>query len=191
MTDEAHQAIDRVFQLVDREVWIVTAAADQRRGGLVATWVSQASIDAKHPRAAVGLAPNHFTTQLVAQSGAFGLHLVRADQIELVWNFGLDSGQDRDKLEGLAATARATGSPILENCLAWLDCRVTERFEMADRWYFWADVIAGNVVGRGAALKQSQLFSAANGDQLARMAKNLERDIQIQRRSRSSTQSGQ
>ena len=37
-------AIESVFRLVNREVWIVTAGHEQHRAGLVATWVLQASI---------------------------------------------------------------------------------------------------------------------------------------------------
>mgnify|MGYP002087204098 CR=1 FL=1 len=57
--------IDALLRLVDREVWIVTAAAGGKRGGLTATWVAQASIDRERPVILAGLAPNHFTTELV------------------------------------------------------------------------------------------------------------------------------
>ena len=67
--------IEEVFGIVDREVWIVTATDGTRRGGLVATWVSQASIDREHPVVLIGIAPNHFTAELIDASRAFGLHL--------------------------------------------------------------------------------------------------------------------
>src|SRR5436190_17382603 len=118
------QQIEQLFHLVDREIWIVTAVAEQRRGGLVATWVMRASLDPEAPLVVVGLAPNHHTTELVLSSGAFALHLLTQEQLELVWRFALGSSRDRDKLAGLATTAGETGAPILADCLAWLDCRV-------------------------------------------------------------------
>ncbi len=56
-----HDQIEQVFGLIDREIWIVTAAAGGKRGGLVATWVSQASIDKHTPTVVVGIAANHYT----------------------------------------------------------------------------------------------------------------------------------
>ena len=86
-----------VFRLVSREIWIVTSAAGPRAGGLVATWVSQASIDRERPTAMIGIAPNHFTAELIDASGAFALHLIKAAQVELAWNFALGSGRTRER----------------------------------------------------------------------------------------------
>lgn len=46
---------------LDREIWVVTAAAGARRGALTATWVSPVSVDPDRPMLLAGLAPNHFT----------------------------------------------------------------------------------------------------------------------------------
>ena len=120
--------IEQVFGLIDREIWIVTAAAGDKRGGLVATWVSQASIDENTPTVVIGIAANHYTCELIELSSAFALHLLRPDQAEVAWNFASGSGRDRDKLALLAAHTEGTESPVLDECLAWLDCRVFFRF---------------------------------------------------------------
>jgi len=136
--------IEATLRLIDREVWIITAADDGRAGGLVATWVSAASIDRERPALLAGFGPNHFTTELVQASRAFGAHLLRREQIELAWNFARDSGRDRDKLHGLKVKRRHTGSPILVECLAWFDCRVFARYDAGDRLFFWADIVGGS-----------------------------------------------
>src|SRR5438132_216552 len=63
MTAELDE-IDSALRLVDRELWIITASDGPRRGGLVATWVSVASIDRQRPVLLACLAPNRFTTEL-------------------------------------------------------------------------------------------------------------------------------
>src|SRR5262245_40900351 len=133
--------IDTALRLLDRELWIVTAASGQQRGGLLATWVAVASIDRQRPVLVAGLAPNHFTSELVQASESFAAHLLRPEQIELAWNFARDCGRSRDKLTGLEVKTHETGSPILTDCLAWFDCRVFARHSTGDRLYFWADVI--------------------------------------------------
>ncbi len=103
-------AIDQVFRRIDREVWVVTAAADSRHGGLVATWAMQASIDVGDPLVMIGLAPNHFTAELVRASGVFGLHLLRPNQLDLAWRFALSSGRTTDKFAGIESRVQATGA---------------------------------------------------------------------------------
>src|SRR3954468_13889347 len=104
-------AAPTLFAWLNRELWLVPAQAGGRRGGLIATFVNQASIVPDLPRMLVGLARQHHTWELVEASGAFALHLLGEAHLELVWRFGLHSGHDLDKFEGLEVGAAVTGSP--------------------------------------------------------------------------------
>jgi flavin reductase (DIM6/NTAB) family NADH-FMN oxidoreductase RutF len=125
-------AIDSALRLLDRELWIVTASDGQRRGGLLATWVSSASIDPERPVLLAALAPNHFTAELVLASKAFAAHLLLPGQVEVAWNFASSSGRNRDKLAGLAVERHITLSPVLAHCLAWFDCQVFTHYDAGD-----------------------------------------------------------
>src|SRR5947209_1809805 len=116
-------AASTLFAWLDRELWLVTAQAGVRRGGLIATFVNQASIVPDVPRMLLGVAKAHHTWELIEASGAFALHLLGEDQLDLVWRFGLDSGRERDKLVGLEWSAGKTGCPLLANAIGWLDCQ--------------------------------------------------------------------
>ncbi len=175
--------IDAALRLLDRELWIITAHDGPRRGGLVATWVSAASIDRERPVLLAGLAPNHFTTELVQTSKAFAAHLLRSEQTELAWNFARDSGRNRDKLKDLEIESHETGSPILKDCLAWFDCRVFARYNAGDRLFFWADVVAAHSsphapreggitpsVMAAQPLREQQIFHALSEQQRKHLA---------------------
>ena len=173
--------IDALLRLVDREVWIVTAAAGGRRGALTATWVAQASIDRERPVILAGLAPNHFTTELVEEGQAFVAHLLSESQAGLAWNFAKDSGRQRDKLAGLATAESSAGCPILPDCLAWFDCRVFARYDAGDRLFYWADVVAAEKRGTGSPLREQAFISSLTDDQRRLLAAQREADVQIQR----------
>jgi flavin reductase (DIM6/NTAB) family NADH-FMN oxidoreductase RutF len=179
--DDSRQRIDEVFRLVNRQVWIVTSAADDRRGGLVATWVSQASIDPERPVVAAAIAANHFTRELIDNSGMLAAHLISAEQIGHVWNFALGSGRDRDKLAGTKWRTGETGSPILTDCLAWLEGRVFDRYDGGDRIYYWADVIAGGRAKEGEPLTEQELFHAATDGQRQALREAMLDDVAVQR----------
>jgi flavin reductase (DIM6/NTAB) family NADH-FMN oxidoreductase RutF len=179
MTNDQLTQIDSALRLLDREIWIITAADGPRRGGLVATWVSAASIDRERPVLLVGLAPNHFTTELVQSSKAFAAHLLRPEQTELAWNFARDSGRTRDKFANLGVETHETGSPILTDCLAWFDCHVFARYDAGDRLFFWADIVgssgpdepeAGQTPTSQIALREQHFFALLTKNQRQHLA---------------------
>ena len=114
-------AFCKVFDSLDREIWLITARAGDRQSGLIATYVSRASLVPTAPRVTVGLAKHHFTHELIQESNAFCIHLVDEDHIGWVPRFGICSGREIDKLGALATDAGVTGSPILTGALAWFD----------------------------------------------------------------------
>lgn len=174
-------AIDAVLKLVNREVWIVTAASGERRGGLCATYVSAASIDPERPVIVAGLAPNHFTAELVQAAGYFGLHLLRRDQAALALNFALGSGRERDKFAGLAMQLGSNGVPLLADCLASLECRIVARYDGGDRWYYWADVLNGHQVATDEPLREQDLLAAASAEQKQQLIQNRRDDSALLR----------
>jgi flavin reductase (DIM6/NTAB) family NADH-FMN oxidoreductase RutF len=136
-------AIESVFGLLDREVWLLTARAGTVRAGLAVTLVGQASIVPDHPRIWVGLSPQHFTTTVVRQSLGFRLHLVDQDHFDLIWTFGTQSGHDVDKFAGRHWEESPWARPKLADAVAWLECSVESYIETGDRMFFLARVLDG------------------------------------------------
>ncbi len=171
------ETIDKLLRLIDREVWLLTAAAGERRGGLLATWVSVASIDPQRPVLLAGIAPNHFTAELVQQSGRFVAHLLQPAQTALAWNFADGSGRDRDKLAGLATKNSQGSGPQLTDCLAWFDCRVFSRYDAGDRLFFWADVVAAGEPDQGVPLREKEFIRSLTDEQRKSLLASRSADV--------------
>ena len=172
-------AILKLFRQVDREVWLVTAQTGGRRGGLMATCVSQASIVPDLPRVLVGLSRQHFTWELVEASNAFALHLLGDEQVDWVWRFGVQSGRDHDKFSGLNVQQSATGNPILTEALGWLDCRVEAKLDSGDRTVYLAEVLDGSLKGSHTPLTVKRLSQLAPQDKLQQMDDSRDRDAAL------------
>jgi flavin reductase (DIM6/NTAB) family NADH-FMN oxidoreductase RutF len=169
-----------VFDKLDRELWLITARAGERRSGLIATYVSRASLVPSLPRVTVGLAKHHFTHELIQSSGAFCMHLLGEDQIDWVWRFGLQSGRDLDKLQGMESHAGA-GSPILTQALAWLDCRVETQMDTGDRTIFLAEVLDTKLIHDAKPLTMKRLMELAPPEKLRQLSQTMEHDIELDR----------
>lgn len=164
---------------IDRELWLVTAADGARRGGLIATFVCQASLVESLPRMLVALAKHHHTWQLIEASGAFGLHLLGRKHLDLVWRFGLESGRDTDKFAGLATETAKTGAPLLADAFGWLDCRVEARFDMGDRTIYVAEIVDARKISDEPPLTMKQLLQIASRERLDELSRLRQHDSAI------------
>lgn len=130
----------------------VTAAWDGKFNGQIAVSAHGASIVPDRPRVLIQLYKTNLTHDLVRQSGAFALNLLRDDQLDLAYRLGFVSGRVTEKLIALPYIIGESGSPLLQDCLGWLDCRVVNQMDGGDMTCFLADVIGGSAPGSGSAL---------------------------------------
>ena len=170
-----------MLEMVDRVVWVVTATAGGARSGLLATWVMQSSLDPGAPKVTLSLNSQNYTTQLIEQSGVLGLHLLRPDQTDLAWGFGLRTGRETDKFAGLMIRAGASGAPILVDCLASVECRVLRKVEIGDRLYIWSKVVSSASACSGEPLYEHALLASATKEQKVLLLNQLNRDVERER----------
>jgi flavin reductase (DIM6/NTAB) family NADH-FMN oxidoreductase RutF len=162
--------ITNILRQIDREIWLVTADHDGRRGGLIATFVSQASIVAEAPRMLIGIAKQHHTWTLIEASRAFTLHLIDESHLDWVWRFGLQSGHAVDKLAGM---------PEILDVVAWMKCRVETSLDTGDRTVYLAEVIDARLEKQARPLTMNRVLELAPPEKLREMRDGMVRDIEV------------
>ena len=174
-------AINDVFHLYDPPLWLVTARDGARRGGFIATAATRASIVHEIPRMLVAVAKHHHTWGLIEASGSFALHLIAADDIASVRRFGLASGHHLDKFADLPRRQSPAGSPLIEEAMSWMDCRVEARMDIGDRTTYLAEVTAGAVLRRGPVLTVAALLRDAPEAERAELKRLSAKDQETDR----------
>ncbi len=167
------------FDALDRELWIVTSGTNHRRGGLVATFVTSSSLVPELPRVCVGIARHHYTWRLIEETDSFALHLFGASHLDWVWRFGLSSGHHTDKFDQVSARSGLTGSPLLSEALAWMECRVEARCEVGDRTIYIAEVVDASGPPATPPLTVREMVRLAPDDRLAALKALRTRDSAI------------
>jgi flavin reductase (DIM6/NTAB) family NADH-FMN oxidoreductase RutF len=147
---------------ITRTLWgpavAVSAAADGQAGAQIAVTAGAASILPERPRLIVQLWKANRTHDLALAGGAFAVHLLGEGQLDLVTRLGHHSGHtEPGKLDGLAWRAGTTGSPILADCLAYLECRVVGTLDGGDMTVFLGEVIDGGRVREGTPMTMEWL----------------------------------
>lgn len=90
----------------------------------------------------------------VGASGTFAVNVLREDQRGLSDLFaGRGTDEERQaELVAIGAPAPATGSPLLPDALAWLDCRVTQAIDAGDHVVYLGEVLDASAGEGGAPL---------------------------------------
>ena len=137
-------------------LWSPIAAVSSRWEGRdnaqICVSIGGASIVAERPRVIAQIYKTNHSHEMIMGSGAFALNFPRADQLDWIDRFGMRSGRDGNKLEGLDYRAGETGSPLFADCWGWLDCRVFNAMDGGDLTCFLAEVVDGLTVSDGQPL---------------------------------------
>jgi flavin reductase (DIM6/NTAB) family NADH-FMN oxidoreductase RutF len=77
----------------------------------------------------------------IRASGIFTVNVLGADDERLARHFASDA---TDKFEGVGWTTGTTGAPVLEDAMAWVDCRVRREVDGGDHTIFIGEVVAAD-----------------------------------------------
>jgi len=132
---------------------VITGALDGVPAGL--TCQSFVSLSLDPPLVAFCPSKRSSSWRRIDQSGAFCANVLAEDQ-EATSRVFATSGAD--KFRGVGWRAAETGSPILNDVLAWVDCRIEARHDAGDH-----HIIVGRVVELEAATRGRPLLAFRGG----------------------------
>lgn len=128
-------------------LYILSARDGDHASGMLASWVQQAGFEP--PMLTVAVHRDRFLAAWVETSGRFALSQVRAGQKGLMKRFARSLPPEESPFDGLAVRQDAEGGPVLDEALAYLDCKVVGRLDSGDHRVYLAEVVAGAVLAPG------------------------------------------
>jgi flavin reductase (DIM6/NTAB) family NADH-FMN oxidoreductase RutF len=129
-------------------IYVLTSCYKDENNGMIASWVSQVSYDP--PLLMVAVHPNRYSHHLINQSGCFALHVLDKEQTFFMSRF---KGPDpQTKFRSLSWKKGKTGCPILDDCIAYFDCRVKDRYVPGNHTLFIGEVLEGRILSDGNPL---------------------------------------
>lgn len=119
---------------------IATVTANGQPRGLTANAVASVSLDPPLVLACVErIADSH---DAIAAAGCFSVNMLAQHDERTARRFAGDD--TTDKFTGLAWHTEQSGAPILDDALAWVDCRTRATYDGGDHTIFIGDVVAGD-----------------------------------------------
>lgn len=125
-------------------VVLVTARHRDKDNVLAVAWAAPVSYDP--PRLGIAIAPTHLTYDLIRRSEVFALNFPARPLAEQVDRAGVLSGRDvDDKLSEIGMTpaeADEIDVPLIEECVAHIECGLVGAFDLGDHVWLVGEVVA-------------------------------------------------
>jgi flavin reductase (DIM6/NTAB) family NADH-FMN oxidoreductase RutF len=137
--------LPKAYRLLNHGPTVMVSSAHEGTANVMSA-ASSMPLDFDPPKVAVVIDKNTLTRGLVEGSGEFVLNVPSSAQAALTVAVGSASGRDVDKFaaHGIRTLpASVVGAPLVDGCLAWLECRVIpEPHIQATYDLFLAEVVA-------------------------------------------------
>jgi flavin reductase (DIM6/NTAB) family NADH-FMN oxidoreductase RutF len=127
-------------------VAIVTTKHGENRAGMTVSAFNSLSLEP--PLILVCLHKDAVTAELIEQSKHFAVSILGNDHAYLSDRFAgrIPLSEEEDRFDDVPLISAVTGSPILSEALAWLDCRVHQVHDGSTHWILTGLAVAA---GRG------------------------------------------
>ncbi len=167
------------YESTDPYVYLVSTKCGDKVNGQIAVDVIGFTFLKKWPRAAIFIGKDKFTHDLIMESGVFALNLLSVNQMELVRNFGMRSGREVDKFNGIEYTTAKTGSPIIKNCVGYADFKVIEKLDLGDHTMFVGLAVDSKLMANETPLRISYFKKHAPAEWLEELNKTTKASLRV------------
>lgn len=132
------------LRMIPYGIYVLTAKAGGEVAAATVNWVTQTSFEP--PLVAVAIKTDSGAYALIKKTRAFALNMLGKGQAPVGFTFFKPAQLDGEKISGEPFKLGANGSPILNNAIAAVECKLTSIVEQGDHHIFVAQVTDACVV---------------------------------------------
>jgi flavin reductase (DIM6/NTAB) family NADH-FMN oxidoreductase RutF len=141
-----------LFNRITHGVYVIAVANGSEQNAFTAAWVMQVSFDP--PMIAFSINPEHYSYKLLQASGVCTVNVLGQDHLAIAAHFGR-SGV-KEKMSTYRWQAGKTAAPVLSDCLAYFDCKLSHTTDAGDHKTAVCEVIDAAELNSGWPLLYSQ-----------------------------------
>lgn len=139
--DEYDKRRRRVLWTMPSGLYVVGSAAGGRVNLMTLNWATQLSFDPK----LVGIAVEReaLTHELIAAGGVFSVCIIDREDRAIVRKFvkPVEPDSTGTHLNGFGVHYGVTGAPVLDQCLAWIECALRQEVEVGGHTLFVGEIV--------------------------------------------------
>jgi len=139
--DEYDRRRRRVLWSMPSGLYVIGSRDGDRRNAMTLNWATQVSADPK--LVAISVEKEALTHDLIANGNVFSLCVIDREDRAIVRKFTkpVDVDLEARTLNGFGFHDGSTGSPILDQAAAWVECRVHQSVDVGSHTLFLGEVV--------------------------------------------------
>ena len=140
--DEA--TTNRITWKIPNALALVGSAANGRRNAMTTSWITQLSMEPV--LIGIGVDNTAVTHELITAGGSFTVNLWDAENTRPFVKFSKPAVDDGTTLNGYAVTNAASGAPVFDDALAWMDCEVRQAIDLGTHTLFIGEMVGAEIL---------------------------------------------
>ena len=131
-------------------VTLVTFNENKKFGGLTVSSFCSLSMDP--PLVLICIDRKIASHDSLEKTGTFGVNICNSKQGKLAWDFANSKIDKNELIKSLPHTLTELGTPLLDGCLATMECKITQKYDGGDHTVFIGQVEEGKFDGNAKPL---------------------------------------
>lgn len=146
MDEKTKQGIAGALGRIPSGLFILTAGHEDRRGGMLCSWVQQLCFEP--PMVSVAVAKGRPIMPLISESRKFGLCQLSKDEKVILRKFSAGWDANEDPFLGFDLLPNTSGIPIFAGAMAHMECELAAHLDVeGDHDLFVGKILAAGTTG--------------------------------------------
>jgi flavin reductase (DIM6/NTAB) family NADH-FMN oxidoreductase RutF len=152
------EIVNKVTWMIPNALALVGSRAGEERNAMTTSWISQLSMEP----VLIGVSVDNkaVTHRLIAEGGSFTVNLWSSEDTRPFVKFSKPATYEDGRLNGRPVSDGATGAPIFDEAIAWIECTVAQSLDLGTHTLFIGVVVAADVRDpdqRAAAMSDTRM----------------------------------
>lgn len=139
------ELINRVTWKIPNALALVGSRAGDERNGMTTSWITQLAMSPV--LIGVGVDNKAVTRRLIAEGGSFTVNLWDAEDTRPFVKFSKPAAYDAEAstLNGRPVRDGATGAPVFDEAIAWMECEVRQTHDLGSHTLFIGELVDAGI----------------------------------------------
>ncbi len=137
------ETVNRVTWKIPNALALVGSRSGEEWNAMTTSWITQLSMEPV--LIGVGVDNKAVTHRLITDGGSFTVNLWSSEDTRPFVKFSKPATRDGMTLNERPVVEAATGAPVFEEAIAWMDCEVRQAIDFGTHTLFVGEIVAAGI----------------------------------------------
>ncbi len=131
--------VEKAIRKIRNGVFVITFNLDGRNYGITTAWINRAAF--KPNMLMISIGKNRKGYEDLLDCEVFCVNILGDSHLEIARHFGFTDGKNINNFDGVELKEMENGSPVLENCVAAIECKLIKKTDAGDHVILFGEIL--------------------------------------------------